>query len=204
MGFGIGNCFRANRCLKGLLYETIFFAKPTLSLPWRTGTCKQSFQKSLKAKKWMKMRNKRIEEERNPTEAQKQQQNSAYERNWYKEKAKIFEKESFPWHTRCDVDAVLDVSSERKYKNISYKNTRNINPWWFLKVVQWLPRLALDWEVVGSMPAAANCLFNSNPPKQYQKFVSRIKISLNWLVFTLGGLNGVTLVVALIPNRKLV
>ena len=74
IGISIGNCFRANRYLKGLLYETIFFAKPTLSLPWRTGTCKQSFQKSLKAKKWMKMRNKRTEEERNPTEAQKQQQ----------------------------------------------------------------------------------------------------------------------------------
>ena len=69
---------------------------------------------------------------------------------------KIFEKESFPWHTRCDVDAVLEVSSEIKYKNISYKNTRNSNPWWFLKVVQWLPRLALDWEVVASFKCFRN------------------------------------------------
>ena len=131
MGIGIGNCFRAHRCLKGLLYETIFSQNQHWAFPEELELVNKVFKSLLRQKSEWKWETK--EQRKNGTQQRHRNnnKNGAYERNWYKEKAKIFEIESFPWHTRCDVDAVLDVSSERKYKNISYKNTRNINPWWF-------------------------------------------------------------------------
>ena len=103
-----------------------FFMKPFFSqnqhwaFPEELELVNKVFKSLLRQKSEWKWETK--EQRKNGTQQRHRNnnKNGDYERNWYKEKAKIFEKESFPWHTRCDVDAVLDVSSENLIFNSEF------------------------------------------------------------------------------------